>query len=304
MFSVSLLVASLAISSISNVPASPSNDYVGQGATDSIIAFTKHEDNSVSPVYESELIPGSSESTQFYSPNEEDYISTTSIFGPDERTLLETTDYLAFPFRTVCLVHALFDTDNDGKSNYTGVGTGVLVGPRTVLTAAHVIFDNSLGIWPLSVEVYPGGHKASNGFIIAPFGKLTSISMSRGVNYETNDTADDWGLVELNRTIGSEIGYMGVSSELSNGNTVRLYGYHSDYDSRLGYGPGVVNTVELYKFRHNCDAIRGSSGGPITRGTTTVVGVHSGGYDNNWDQACKVSNFIVGWVEERIAKDE
>lgn len=38
----------------------------------------------------------------------------------------------------------------------------------------------------------------------------------------------------------------------------------------------------------------------VTRGTTTVVGIHSGGYNSNWDQACKVSDYIVGWVEERI----
>lgn len=93
---------------------------------------------------------------------------------------------------------------------------------------------------------------------------------------------------------------MGVSSELSNGDTVRLYGYHGDYDSRLGYGPGTTSGVSTYKFRHNCDAIAGSSGGPITRGSTTVVGIHSGGYNSNWDQACKVSNYIVGWIEERI----
>ena len=93
---------------------------------------------------------------------------------------------------------------------------------------------------------------------------------------------------------------MGVSSELSNGDTVRLYGYHGDYDSRLGYGPGTTSGVSTYKFRHKCYAIAGSSGGPITRGSTTVVVIHSGGYNSNWDQACKVSNYIVGWIEERI----
>lgn len=267
---------------------------------DNIIAETRNENGEISPVYESDLIESNSTSTSFFSPDFEDYISPTLIFGEDERTLLDEEDYTKFPYRTICLVHALYDFNNDGITDSISIGTGVLVAPSTILTAAHVIFDNSRGIWSYTVEVYPGGHKNSSGTIVAPYGKFHSVYVTRGNNYETNDSADDWAIIDLNDDIGSEIGYMGVSSELSNGDTVRLYGYHGDYDSRLGYGPGTTSGVSTYKFRHNCDAIAGSSGGPITRGSTTVVGIHSGGYNSNWDQACKVSNYIVGWIEERI----
>lgn len=124
--------------------------------------------------------------------------------------------------------------------------------------------------------------------------------MTIGVYFRTLDPADDWAIVDLDYHIGQNIGYMGVSSALSNGDDVRLYGYHGDLNARLAYGPGEVTSVQAFKFRHNCDAISGSSGGPVTTNWSTVVGVHHGGYNDNLDQACKVSDYIVTWIEERI----
>ena len=267
---------------------------------DMIVAEKRDEHGNVIPVFDSELPHTSSTETAFYSPNPEDYLESNLIFGPDERTILPESDYTKFPYRTVCLLHAKYDTNGDGVYDKTGVGTGVLVGPRTVLTAAHVVFDNTAGVWSNTVHVFPGAHKNSNNSLVTPYGQFHSASIVKGNNHITHSSADDWAIIDLNADIGDQIGYMGVSSSLSNGNSVRLYGYHGDYNSKLGYGPGVTDAVETYKFRHNCDAIAGSSGGPVTRGTTTVVGIHSGGYNSNWDQACKVSDYIVGWVEERI----
>lgn len=90
------------------------------------------------------------------------------------------------------------------------------------------------------------------------------------------------------------------STAISVGSIVRLYGYHGDIPDQISYGPGTVTYLETYKFYHNCDAISGSSGGPITYGTTTVVGIHSGGVNQNEDAACKVSSYIVGWINERL----
>ena len=73
-----------------------------------------------------------------------------------------------------------------------------------------------------------------------------------------------------------------VSSNLNNGDEVRLYGYHGDLNARLAYGPGEVTAVETFKFRHNCDAIAGSSGGPVTTNWSTVAGIHHGGYYTSW----------------------
>ena len=256
---------------------------------DPVIAQSIDSSGEVTDIKASEVELSDSISTAFYSPNPNDYISPALIFGEDDRTILPTNMYNLFPYRTVCLIHAYF-----GTTVYAG--TGVLVGPSTVLTCSHLLYNDG---WPSEVRVYPAAHQTDIG-LMAPYGTFYSENMTIGVYFRTLDPADDWAIVDLDYHIGQNIGYMGVSSALSNGDEVRLYGYHGDLNARLAYGPGEVTSVETFKFRHNCDAISGSSGGPVTTNWSTVVGVHHGGYNNNWDQACKVSDYIVTWIEERI----
>lgn len=256
---------------------------------DPVIAQSVDSSGEVTDIKASEVDLSDSISTAFYSPNPNDCISPALIFGEDDRTILPTNMYNLFPYRTVCLIHAYF-----GTTVYAG--TGVLVGPSTVLTCSHLLYNDG---WPSEVRVYPAAHQTDIG-LMAPYGTFYSENITIGVYFRTLDPADDWAIVDLDYHIGQNIGYMGVSSALSNGDDVRLYGYHGDLNARLAYGPGEVTSVETFKFRHNCDAISGSSGGPVTTNWSTVVGIHHGGYNNNWDQACKVSDYIVTWIEERI----
>lgn len=256
---------------------------------DPVIAQSIDSSGEVTDIKASEVDLSDSISTAFYSPNPNDCISPALIFGEDDRTILPTNMYNLFPYRTVCLIHAYF-----GTTVYAG--TGVLVGPSTVLTCSHLLYNDG---WPSEVRVYPAAHQTDIG-LMAPYGTFYSENMTIGVYFRTLDPADGWAIVDLDYHIGQNIGYMGVSSALSNGDEVRLYGYHGDLNARLAYGPGEVTSVETFKFRHNCDAISGSSGGPVTTNWSTVVGVHHGGCNDNWDQACKVSDYIVTWIEERI----
>ncbi len=258
---------------------------------DPVIAQSVDSSGEVTDIKASEIDLSDSISTAFYSPNPNDYISPALIFGEDDRTILPTNMYNLFPYRTVCLIHAYF-----GTTVYAG--TGVLVGPSTVLTCSHLLYND---VWPSEVRVYPAAHQTDIG-LMAPYGTFYSENITIGVYFRTLDPAGDWAIVDLDYHIGQNIGYMGVSSALSNGDDVRLYGYHGDLNARLAYGQGEVTSVEAFKFRHNCDAISGSSGGPVTTNWSTVVGIHHGGYNNNWDQACKVSHYIVTWIEERIVE--
>ena len=126
-------------------------------------------------------------------------------------------------------------------------------------------------------------------------------SINIGSNVSTGENDDDWAIIDLENDIGSTLGYFGLSSTSINvGTKVRLYGYHGDIPNKISYGPGNITYLETYKFYHNCDAWEGSSGGPITFGNVTVVGIHSGGVDATQDAACKVSSYIVQWIYNRI----
>lgn len=72
-------------------------------------------------------------------------ISSTLIFGEDNRTQLNNSQYSLFPYSAVCIVKGYFDTDGDGDSDVVYTGTGVFVGPSTVLTCNHIMYNKDHG---------------------------------------------------------------------------------------------------------------------------------------------------------------
>ncbi len=126
---------------------------------DPVIAQSIDSSGEVTDIKASEVELSDSISTAFYSPNPNDCISPALIFGEDDRTILPTNMYNLFPYRTVCLIHAYF-----GTTVYAG--TGVLVGPSTVLTCSHLLHNDG---WPSEVRVYPAAHQTDIG-LMAPMG--------------------------------------------------------------------------------------------------------------------------------------
>lgn len=68
--------------------------------------------------------------------------------GDDDR--LPVTDSLRVPFRWICALDVCFAGDRRRHR-----GSGVLIGPRQVLTAAHVLYRTTDGAGPSSVYVAP-----------------------------------------------------------------------------------------------------------------------------------------------------
>ena len=223
-----------------------------------------------------------------------------SIFGNDDRVFIDDDQYSDFPYRTICLIYITYDFNDDGIRETTRVGTGCLVGPDVVVTAAHLVYDAQHSDWGYCT-VMPGGHFDDNNNLVTPYGSYQVTFTWKGNNATTNDSNDDWALLRIEEKVGNEIGYLGVGSSLiSVGTNVRLYGYHSDVPNRLAYGPGEVTALYPYKFYHNCDALSGSSGGPITFGTVIVVGIHSGGVNSYNDVACRITDTLVSYIEGMI----
>lgn len=104
---------------------------------------------------------------------------TGELIGNDDRTRVH--DSLATPYRFVCSVHVDGPGGGPGAPANFGKGTGILIGPRHVLTAAHVLVnsnDRSTRA-PRRIEVSPGrnglgprgvhlGTHATRNFIVHP----------------------------------------------------------------------------------------------------------------------------------------
>lgn len=230
-----------------------------------------------------------------------------AIIDDDNRVILKDYQYTQQPYRSICRIVITFNE----ISNVAFQGTGFLVGPHTILTNCHVLYDcsndHNYG-WFDTISISFGTYKNSNGEIINPYGTITQFTYaSCGSFRDTGNVNDDWALLDLNVNIGNELGYFGVTAESNDNDSVRVVGYSGDLDRKMAYSNGVIFNVNTYKFDHNCDVYSGGSGSPVIKNSNNLVcGIHSG-YSYYWffgdhytNHACKISNYIVAWVEERL----
>ena len=78
--------------------------------------------------------------------------SIAQVVGPDDRVVVGNT--AVFPWSTHCKLYMTFPNGD------TMIGSGTLIGPRTVITAGHCVYSHDKGGWATEIEVIPGfeGH--------------------------------------------------------------------------------------------------------------------------------------------------
>ena len=178
-----------------------------------------------------------------------------------------------YPYSSVVLVQTTF---SDGSS---WNGSGVMVGPNDVLTAAHCLWDADTG-YATSVTVYPGYDDGS-----APFG---SIAAARWDSYQWDflgadgksghddlafESESQWdvGIIGLSTNVGYQTGWMGIDPGGYSGWYFQT-GYPSDYNNPLTGNPVLSedygyasydDTYWTYNYLDNFSIAPGNSGGPL-----------------------------------------
>lgn len=183
----------------------------------------------------------------------------TTVFGTDNRRAFRDTSY---PWSTVGLV----------QTN-RGSGSGVMIGPRHMLTVSHVIDwtapDGFAADWVRFTPSYYDGN--------APFGEAYGMQIYWYVQEDGdgfisgNEGNYDYAVVVLDRRIGDTTGWMGAR------------GYVEDWDSLLAWShmgyPGDLNSGQRPTWQggfqvdgsnaaaqailHQADVFPGQSGGPV-----------------------------------------
>ena len=120
------------------------------------------------------------------------------IIGPDERVLVRKTSLP--PFRYICNI----------ESGGTSICTGTLIGPSTLLTAAHCLEDETE---KGGLRVIPGRNGTSE-----PFGSTKSAKFIPFSKTGTRDT--DIALVHLADPIGNKVGYWTRSYAKNKGDAI------------------------------------------------------------------------------------
>lgn len=194
------------------------------------------------------------------------------VIGRDDR--VQITNTTAYPWRTIC---SLIITARDGSR---WIGTGWLVGPRTVITAGHCVYMHRRGGWTRSIEVIPGRNGSRR-----PYGSCTSASFRSVKGWaRKKKRSHDYGAIILPRNCayGNRLGYFGYANLRSLlGLKVNLSGYPGDKPRGTQWWHARrIKWVTPRTIVYNIDTAGGQSGAPVwrlRRGKRHVVGIHTNG---------------------------
>lgn len=236
-------------------------------------------------------------------------ITLESVIGLDERTRIVDTEDA--PWRMIC------GLDIDGPwGNF--VGTGWFVGPRTVITAGHCVYDrNQMGGWARKIVLRPGVDDGDE-----PFKAITATRFETTDKWLQDQNADfDIGVIHLEKAdaIDAARGWFAVASfpdkKLQN-HLVNVSGYPGDKGGRQQWwARNRVRGLSPRRIFYDVDTMGGQSGGPVfiiekAGAAPKVVGIHAYGVGGSKPSSIKVEvnsapriipevvELIQGWIDK------
>jgi Ca2+-binding RTX toxin-like protein len=257
-------------------------------------------------------MPSQSLDTQDYI--DESAAPTNGALAPNRsgnQRFAEATSYSTstWPYNSVVYLQV----ENPGlPSGSVNMGSGVIIGPHTILTAAHNVWDWEHQSGPTSIAVYPG-YDGSFGTPV-PDGQGSPI-FSDYVHYyqiETpgglisqDESEHDIAILEFSETFSSWFGYQ---TEFAGG-TVHVTGYPASLDGLQEDSVGTVTEDPVYSVLNwgslTGQISGGESGGPVwidadpgPSVNPRVVGIVS---TTGW--AVQLTNDLLAQISEWIRAD-
>ena len=209
----------------------------------------------------------------------------------DERTRVTDTD--KFPNATNVFMEMFF---GEGRYECSYNGSGVMIGPRHVLTAGHNVYDNDKEMWASHVKVSPGANEGKS-----LFGTTSAVKAFVPNAYFDGEDKSDLAVLVLEEDLGKYTGWASVNA-LGDGELEDTKFFVSGYPGDKATGQlwemkGEIKFITPTVLKYKIATYAGQSGSPLWKKGTppTVVGIHVRAEDTV-NEATRISRERLYWI--------
>lgn len=258
-----------------------------------ILGNTNDTSNSLNTTYED-----MNNSREKYSINNLKNISNENdsekIIGIDNR--IKVDNVFENPYKKIVMLEVKY---KDGIFQ----GSGSLIRPNIVLTAAHNIYNRSLGGYPLETTVLAGLNK-----------QKPSFGISKAIDYfvpkewkKSEEIGSDYGIIRLNSNLGDKTGVFKVSTIQKLNEDVETAGYPGDKPQKTLYKTsGKLDGIYSDELQYKLDTFGGQSGSPVWNKNKEIIGIHIKGTEK-YNYATRLTknklDLINNWIKEPYKED-
>ncbi len=232
-------------------------------------------------------------------------VTGAAIIDTDDR--VQIGDTTAYPWRAIAWL-GLYDADEE----LMGHCTGTFIGPDTILTAAHCLWNSDTETWTGDIAVVPGKDGSYE-----PFGYKWAVNWWVPDAYieSGGNNLWDWGVVKLGTSeLGDMVGWLQVA-QLTTETLTRpdfepaIVGYPGDKEGEEEWTMwgGIKDAfleVGPYDLYHVIDTYPGQSGSAIFSASTAdpeimglIVGVHTTG-GKSYNRGARIDSELLDDIME------